>query len=288
MSEPICIIVTGLSGAGKSVAIDTFEDFGFFCVDNLPMALIPKLMDLCKSSTGKFDRLALGLHIRAGEPLSEFFDKLPYLTQAGYSYKILYLDSSEEVLIRRYSATRRKHPIDGTGTIRDRIAEEREILKELKNKADTIIDTSNLTPQRLRNTLTHMFLKGADRQPLVVTLISFGYKNGLPLDADLVFDMRFLPNPFYQPKLQHLTGDDSVVGDYLLKSPSTHNFLKEFKGLMELVIPGYIHEGKTTLTIALGCTGGKHRSVFMANQLQGYFHAKGSDAQVIHRDIGKE
>ncbi len=288
MSAPICVIVTGLSGAGKSIAIDCFEDFGFFCVDNLPLALIPKLMDICQLSSGRFERLALGLDIRAGEQLAEFFDKLEYLGKAGYKHSILFLEATDEILIRRFSATRRKHPIGGDCPIREQIHIEREKLKDLRARANVVLDTSNVTPQVLRNSISQTYLKGGAQQAMVITLTTFGYKNGLPLDADLVFDVRFLPNPFYEQSLRYLTGDDPPVADFLQKSSITKKFLKEFQHFMDFLIPSFIEEGKSYLTIAIGCTGGKHRSVFIANQLKDYFHSKGTDTIVVHRDIGKE
>lgn len=288
MSDPICVIVTGLSGAGKSIAIDCFEDFGFFCVDNLPIALIPKLMDICQSSSGRFDRLALGLDIRAGEQLAEFFDNLQYLGKAGYKQSILFLEATDATLIRRYSFSRRKHPIGGDYPIQEQIRQEREKLKELRNRADFVLDTSSVTPQALRNSISETYLQGAAQQAMLVTVTTFGYKNGLPLDADLVFDVRFLPNPFHEPDLRHLTGDDPPVEDFLWKSPITKKFLEEVQRFMEFLIPCFIEEGKSYLTIALGCTGGKHRSVFIANQLKKYFHSKGTEVILVHRDIGKE
>ncbi len=279
------VIITGMSGAGKSLAVHSLEDLGFFCVDNLPPALIPKFAELCQE--GRLTRLALVVDIRGGEFFGEVFSALEHLESVGMPYQILFLEASEEVLVRRYKETRRRHPLAPQGGILEGIQEERRRLEELRGKAHIVLDTSDLTPQKLREEIMQLF-SDERRRGLIVVLVTFGYKRGLPLDGDLVFDVRFLPNPNYVESLQELDGTDSRVRDYVLKWPVTRKFMKRLAGLVRFLLPLYVAEGKTQLTIAIGCTGGRHRSVVVAEYLAGVIRRLGHTVLVEHRDIKGE
>jgi UPF0042 nucleotide-binding protein len=286
--EPLCVIVTGLSGAGKSLAIDYFEDYGFFCVDNLPIDLVPKLMEICAISHGRYNQLALGIDIRAGEKLREFNSILKYITQAGYKFSILFLEASDEILVRRFSASRRKHPLGGELRILEQIHQERAKLQNIRSQAEKVVDTTKILPQELKNLIANLYLKKDKSRQMFITISSFGYKYGLPLDADLVFDVRFLPNPFHNENLRHMRGDEPQICEYLSGFEATHKFIKEFFHFIDYLIPVYIEEGKSYLTIAIGCTGGKHRSVFVSDTLKKHLSQKGFKVVLAHRDIGKE
>lgn len=288
IEKPLCVIVTGLSGAGKSLAIDCFEDYGFFCVDNLPIVLIPKLMEICAVSKGRYNQLALGIDIRAGEQLNEFNSMLKYISQAGYQYSILFLEASDESLIRRFSATRRKHPLGGELSIQEQIHQERDILMGLRAQAEQVLDTSKISPQVLKNLIASLYLKEDKSREMVITISTFGYKYGLPLDSDLVFDVRFLPNPFHDEKLRPYRGDEPQVSEYLSGFESTRKFLDEFLRFIDYLIPAYVEEGKSYLTISIGCTGGKHRSVYISEKLRIHLAKHGLNVLLVHRDIGKE
>jgi UPF0042 nucleotide-binding protein len=288
IEEPLCVIVTGLSGAGKSLAIDYFEDYGFFCVDNLPIDLVPKLMEICDISHGRYNQLALGIDIRAGEKLSEFNSILKYISQAGYKYSILFLEASDEILVRRFSATRRKHPLGGELSIIEQIQQERAKLQGIRSQAEKVVDTTKILPQELKNLIANLYLKRDRSGQMLITISTFGYKYGLPLDADLVFDVRFLPNPFHDENLRPLRGDEPQICEYLSGFEQTQRFMKEFFNFIDYLIPAYIEEGKSYLTIAIGCTGGKHRSVYVSDNLMKYLSQKGLNVVLVHRDIGKE
>jgi UPF0042 nucleotide-binding protein len=277
------VFVTGLSGGGKTQALRSLEDMGFFCVDNLPPALILKFTELCTQSVGKINRIALVVDIRGGEFFDTLFEVLKELKARQIRYEILFLEASDETLVRRFKESRRRHPLSDDVT--EGIKEERNRLLDLRGRADRIIDTSSLTTQQLKEELSGIYGTGSDPMKMVITVMSFGYKYGLPLDSDLVFDVRFLPNPYYEPSLRFLTGNDQVVQEYVLKSPATNEFMDKFTDLVDFLIPHYIKEGKSSLTIAIGCTGGMHRSVTLANHLSSILREKEHRVIVKHRDI---
>ncbi|SHF35959.1 UPF0042 nucleotide-binding protein [Caldanaerobius fijiensis DSM 17918] len=280
------VIITGLSGAGRSQAVKAMEDMGYFCIDNLPPSLIPKLSELFTESK-KIDKVALVIDLRGGQFFDDLTSSLEYLQKMNYQYEILFLEASDSVLIKRYKESRRKHPLAQDGRIIAAIQDERKRLESIRNKATAIIDTSNLTISQLREQLANIFLEGRKFKGLVITVISFGYKSGIPLDADLVFDVRFLPNPFYVDELKEMTGNDAPVRDYVLSFPVTKEFLAKLYDMLQFLIPYYVKEGKTQLVIAIGCTGGKHRSVTIANELYEYLRKNDYAAFVEHRDILK-
>ncbi|ACL70337.1 RNase adapter RapZ [Halothermothrix orenii] len=280
------LIVTGMSGAGKSVALNFFEDMGFFCIDNLPPALISKFAELCLHS--ELDKIAVVSDIRGREFFNALFSELSSLEKRGIDYEILFLEASDEVLIRRYKETRRRHPLDEEGRVLDAIRKERHLLEEIKGKANKIIDTSKLSKQELNHELKKVYSSYfIGKQSMSVTIISFGYKYGIPMDADLVFDVRFLPNPYYVRSLKERTGEETVVQDYILKWPVTQKFYKRFFDMMDFLLPEYSREGKSHFTIAIGCTGGKHRSVTTAIKLKEFLLSKGYHVVVEHKDISK-
>ncbi len=282
------VIITGLSGAGKTQAIRSLEDLGFFCVDNLPPALIPTFAGLCRQMSGDtVRRVALVIDIRGGEFFNDLSEALRGLEEIGLPYEILFLEANDETLVRRYKETRRRHPLAPQGSILEGIKVEREKLQEIKGKANVIIDTSDLTPQRFRKEILELFSRDPERARMIVTTVTFGFKNGLPLDADLVFDVRFLPNPYYVETLKALTGDRPEVKEYVLKWPVTRKFMRKLISLVEFLIPHYINEGKTQLTIAIGCTGGRHRSVVVGEELAQALREMGITVLVEHRDINK-
>ena len=290
-SAPRFIIITGMSGAGKSSAINVFEDLGFFCVDNLPVVLLPKFAEVVAQSGGKISRVALGMDVRERDFLDKLFNILLELDSLQIKYEILFLEASNESLLHRFSETRRRHPLDIEGqgqSLQEGINQERELLTEIKSKADQIIDTTDLTAKELRETIMGSFFLAAEpARTMRVNLVSFGYKYGLPLDADLVFDVRFLPNPHYIDELKPYTGNDTKVKEFVLEKSVTQKFLKKFFNLVNFLIPYYVQEGKSYLTIAIGCTGGKHRSVVLANELEKYLTNKHYDVKIKHRDINK-
>jgi len=278
MKDLKVMIVTGLSGAGKTQAIWFLEDLGFFCVDNLPPALISKFGELCVQSRGKIDKIALVIDIRGGNFFDDVFEALDDMKAKGISYEILFLEASNETLVRRFKETRRRHPLNPQGRVLEGIIEERERLEDIKGRADKIIDTSNMTNSQLKDELINFFSAHHEDRKLKVNIMSFGFKYGIPLDADLVMDVRFLPNPHYEPELKSLTGQNAKVQQYVYKSPITEEFMTKFLDLIKFLIPQYIKEGKTNLTVAIGCTGGQHRSVTLAIKLE--------EALVLEEEIG--
>jgi len=281
------IIITGLSGAGKSIAVRCFEDSGFFCVDNIPSQLILKFAEICLKSKGKLSKIALVVDIRGGIFFKDLYKSLDYLKELGINREILFLEASDEVLVHRFSGTRRKHPLNISSSILENIQAEREQLKELRSKANLIIDTSDLTPKQLSNEIIRNFIKNK-RQEIQITLISFGYKYGIPIDVDIAFDVRFLPNPFYIDKLKALPGTNKEIEKYVTEFLVTQRFIEIFFNLLDCLIPYYIKEGKTYLSLAFGCTGGRHRSVVLINRLARYLQEKGYKMFVKHRDMDKE
>ncbi|MBC7765802.1 MAG: RNase adapter RapZ [Hyphomonadaceae bacterium] len=282
------VIVTGLSGAGKSQVIRSLEDFGFYCIDNMPPAMAPMFVDVCHRSQGKFDNVALVMDIRGGELFNELHQSIDKIREGNIHLDILFLDASDDVLIKRYKESRRKHPLAEDGRIEDAIQKERAILSYIKTQATHIIDTTDLLPKQLRDQLANIFLKGKTHTDMVVNVLSFGFKYGLPKDADLVFDVRCLPNPFYIPELKQKSGMDKAVNDYVLSFPQSQEFLEKIKDLVSFSMPYYVEEGKTQLVIALGCTGGKHRSVTFAQFLGNFLNSKEYHTVITHRDIEKD
>jgi len=282
------VIITGLSGAGKTQALRSLEDFGFFCVDNLPPALIPTFAELCLNARHRIRRVALVIDIRGGEFFARTLEALDQLAELGVAYEILFLEADANTLIRRYKETRRRHPLAPEGRLVEGMAKERRLLEALRRRATHLIDTSELTPRELRNRLFQL-LVGEGLQPtLHVHFVSFGFKYGLPLDADLVFDVRFLPNPHYVEHLRPLTGNDAQVETYVLQSPLTTGVLQRLEDLLRFLLPNYIREGKTQLTVGIGCTGGQHRSVVIANALARRLQDAGVEISLHHRDAGRE
>lgn len=278
------VIVTGMSGAGKSLASRCFEDLNFFVVDNLPPALLPKLAQLCGSS--EIDNVALVIDIRGRDFFGDFLSALDQMRSDGASFQILFLDATDKVLVRRFSETRRKHPLSKGGRIVEAIEQERKFLAAVKTRADHIIDTSSLTPYQLKEEITAKIAPASKNgSPMAVTVLSFGFKYGLPLDADLVLDVRFLTNPYYVSRLRNLTGNDEEVQKYVLKQPKAKEFLDRLYSLTDFLIPQYVEEGKSQVTIAIGCTGGKHRSITLANELARHLQDQEYKVVVEHRDI---
>jgi len=287
MSKIKFIIITGMSGAGKSLALRSFEDMRYFCVDNLPTMLIPKMAEVCFQSKGGIRKVALGIDIREGEFLNEIFTSLDELKKLGIDSKILFLEADDRTLIKRYSETRRKHPFETKGaTISEVVAQERRRLAEIKENSDRIMDTSRLSPQEFREGIFGVFKESED--VMSFTLISFGYKYGIPPESDLIIDTRFLPNPNYVPELKPLSGNNPPVSKYVLKSDITQKFLRKYFGFLNFLIPYYIKEGKSYLTIGVGCTGGRHRSVVVVNELKARLEGKKNYVlKIHHRDIDR-
>jgi len=279
------LLITGMSGAGKSLALNYFEDRGFFCVDNLPPALISKFAELCLQSD--LEKIALVSDIRGREFFNELYKELSQIEKMNLNYDILFLEASDDVLIRRYKETRRRHPLDEEGRILDAIERERTLLEELRGRATKIIDTGELKISELQEELNQLFLSGADKNLLHLSLISFGFKYGIPRDADLVMDVRFLANPYYVESLKEKTGKDQEVRDYVLKWPATEKFYNKFFDLINFLLPEYKREGKSHLSIAIGCTGGKHRSVTTVIKLAEFLANQDFSINIEHRDIEK-
>lgn len=282
------VIVTGLSGAGKTRAMHALEDIGFFCVDNLPPALIPVFYDLCVKSESLMGRVAVVTDTRGGELFKSFFTAMEALKRDKKLYRILFLDSSDAVLVRRFKETRRRHPLseDLNGSLEQAVKLEREMLKPVKECSDYVIDTSGVSPAQLKTRITELFLSNP-ADSMTVHCISFGFKFGIPMEADLVFDVRCLPNPFYDETLRPQTGLDAPVRDYVMNKEETAGFVARFTDLVDYLLPLYSKEGKSQLVIAVGCTGGHHRSVALAQYMCDYLGGKGVKSSVTHRDIQK-
>lgn len=280
------VIITGLSGAGRSQALRTLEDLGYFCVDNLPPSLIPTFIDLYSKAREDM-RIAMVVDIRGGEFFSDLWEALRLLKEKGVKPTVLYLEADDDVLIRRFKETRRRHPLSPQGSILEGLRDEREILSDVKAAANIIMDTSDLTPAEFRKQLIEVFSRGVKSQKLLITIVTFGFKHGLPLDADLVFDVRFLPNPHYVEELRPLSGKDPQVVDYIMDSPVTHSFFTHLKKFIDFLLPKYIDEGKTHLNIAIGCTGGRHRSVVIGEALKTHLEARDHTVIMEHRDMDR-
>ena len=276
------IIVTGLSGAGKSNALNCLEDMGYYCIDNMPPALIGSFIDLAKTNKLNVDKAALCIDSRSGEGYRGFDQQLNKYHDTDY--KIMFLEASDETLIRRFNETRRNHPLN-VSSVKDGIRKERAFLAKARSISNYVIDTSNMKTAKLKEVIKDIVMKGEEKQTFIINIQSFGYKHGMPLDADMVFDMRFIPNPYYVPSLKELTGNSMKVKNYVLRQQVTVEFMEKIVPLLEEIIPAYMQEGKYHLNIACGCTGGHHRSVASANELARIFREKGYRITLAHRDL---
>ena len=285
-----CVIVTGMSGAGKSTALKMLEDAGYFCVDNLPIPLLEKFAQfITEGNSGSIQKVALGVDIRSGAAMEGLARALEEISMTGLEYEILFLEADDDVLIKRYKETRRAHPLAGSGRVENGIREEREKLKFLKAHADYILDTSQLLTRELKSELDKIFVKNQGFKSLMITVLSFGFKYGIPSDSDLVFDVRFLPNPYYIDELRPLSGNDAPVSEYVMGFDASQIFLDKLEDMIGFLIPNYILEGKNQLVVSIGCTGGKHRSVTLANGLyQRLQKSEEYGVRIEHRDIGKD
>ncbi len=279
-----CLIVTGLSGAGKSQAIKYIEDLGYFCVDNMLPDLIPSFISLCHETKKEINRVAFVVDARSGDSFDRLLEEISNTELLNIDCKIIYLEASDDVIIRRYKESRRKHPLAPNERITDGLALERRMLAKMREQAEIVIDTRTIKPQQLRNILYDMLDDTDDNKDISVNVLSFGYKYGLPIDADIVFDVRFLPNPFYVEHLKRYTGLDKVVSEYVLRHEQSQVFLNKLTDLIEFLLPHYKEEGKQQLVIAIGCTGGMHRSVAIAEELFKYLKKNGVKASIVHRD----
>jgi UPF0042 nucleotide-binding protein len=279
------VVLTGLSGSGKSTVLKSFEDMGFYCVDNLPVELMPIFAELHAAGEGDFARAALMIDAREGLQLQKLPPLLKHLRK-DHPITLVYIEASDDALMRRYSETRRPHPLGKNFSVRESLRHERALMTPIRKLADVVIDSTQFNVHELRHFVTERF-KNPDKRPLMVSVVSFGYRYGVPTDADLVFDVRFLPNPHFVPRLREFTGKDPKVRRYIRSFPQTGEFLRRVEGLLTYLLPHYIREGKSYLTIAFGCTGGKHRSVMMSEDVKKSFEKRGVTAKVVHRDILK-
>ncbi len=279
------VVVTGMSGGGKRTALKMLEDVGFYCVDNLPIPLLEKFVELIAMPNSEINKVALGLDVRSDQLFKEARKALENLEKSGYVFEILFMDASNQVLLKRYKESRRMHPLSIGGRVEDGINRERDILKTIKEESDYVIDTSNLLTRELKEEIDRIFVMNEEYNSLMVTILSFGFKNGIPADADLVFDVRFLPNPYYIEELKHQTGNDRPVQDYVMSFPEAETFLAKLEDMVRFLIPNYVKEGKYQLVIGIGCTGGKHRSVTLANELYKRMKNQGNyGLKIYHRD----
>ena len=280
------VVVTGMSGGGKSTALKMLEDAGFYCVDNLPISLVEKFVELISMPNSEINKVALGLDVRADQSFEDATRILAQLKEKGYKFEILFMDANENVLIKRYKETRRVHPLAADGRVEDGVRRERKALENIRRSADYIIDTTNVLTRELKEELDRIFVENGEYNNLMVTVMSFGFKYGIPADADLVFDVRFLPNPFYIDELKSKTGNDKEVQDYVMSFEESEEFMRKLTDMIQFLIPYYVKEGKYRLVIAIGCTGGKHRSVTLANELYQRMKDKGSyGLKLYHRDV---
>jgi UPF0042 nucleotide-binding protein len=282
------VVITGLSGAGKSYAIKCFEDMGFFCVDNLPTTLMPTFADLVARAGDRRDRVALGVDVREGEYLSHLLDALIALRQRGHAVEVVFFEANEEALVRRYRETRRRHPLAPDGNVLDGIRAERKALTTVREVADRIVDTSSMTVHQLKDMLIEAYVTPKERPGLAVSLVSFGFKHGVPFDADLVFDVRFLPNPHFVESLKRLDGRDAAVETFVMSFEESRTLLAKIEDLLRFLLPLYEREGKAYLTVAVGCTGGRHRSVTLVELLRRSLEGADRSPVVRHRDVDRE
>ena len=278
------IIVTGLSGSGKSEAMRSLEDMGFYCVDNLPPTLIPKFAELCYQSNSTIHKVALGIDVRGRKFFQALHESLNVLRKDKYPFEVLYLDCADDVLLKRYKMTRRNHPLAINRQIPEGIKMERTILEPLKEIADCIIDTSNMKPKDLKEEISKIYANGEINNNLTISVVSFGFKHGIPSDSDLVFDVRFLPNPYYEEELRNKTGDDQEVRDYVMNSDISKQFYDKLLDMINFLVPQYVQEGKHHLVISIGCTGGRHRSVTISNLISDELMKQGYRVVKKHRD----
>lgn len=288
LADTDLVVITGLAGAGRSEAIHTFEDLGYFCIDNLPPAFLSQLVDLAALPGSRIGKVAVVCDMRAMSFFDTLIDELDSLEASGRSFRVLYLEAAEKVLVNRFKETRRRHPLAESGSIIDGILREQEGLRRIRERADLIVDTSDLLPQQLRTVIRQRFLCENTKDALAVTVTSFGFKYGPPIDADIVMDVRFLPNPYYMPKLRHRTGQDRAVRDFVLERDETKAFLDRWEPLLTELAPNYLAEGKHHLSVAMGCTGGMHRSVVLAEETARHLRSLGYHVSVRHRDISKD
>lgn len=282
------LIITGLSGGGKSQAADIIEDLDFYCVDNMPAALIPRFAELCAATKGRYEKVALVTDMREKNGVQEIFNALDMLKEMDFGYKILFMEAESPVIIKRYKESRRPHPLAKKGdSIADCIARERELMQPVREAADFIVNTSHLTLGQLQNELYTLFSGNAADRRISINVMSFGFKYGIPLDADLMFDVRFLPNPYYVETMRHHSGLDDDVRDYVFSFSQTNEFMAKLTEMVEFLLPQYIEEGKYSLTIAIGCTGGRHRSVAIAEALGEMLRSSGHNVANINRDINR-
>ena len=282
------VIVTGMSGAGKSTTLKTLEDIGYFCVDNLPIQLIMRFAEIAYAKDNDINNVAIGVDIRSGVYLEQLSECLEQLKASQYNYEILFLDSNDDVLIKRYKETRRNHPLARNGRVEDGIKIERSRIAFLRKEADYIIDTTSLLTRELKAELDKKFIENAEYNNFIINVVSFGFKYGIPRDADLVFDVRFLPNPYYDLELRPLTGNDEAIQNFVMQFDEAKEFMNKIVDLLEFLIPNYIKEGKNGLVVAVGCTGGKHRSVTLANGIFKELEALPYSVRIVHRDIEKD
>jgi len=282
------VIVTGMSGAGKTTALKIFEDAGFHCVDNLPPAFMLQFVTLCVERDTGIENVALGIDIRGGKMFEDFSKGIEDLAAAGVDYSILFLDSSNDVLLNRYKETRHIHPLAKNDLLTVGITKERALVEDVREKATHILDTGFLLPRQLKDKILTLFTNKVENQRLMINILSFGFKNGIPKESDMVFDVRFLPNPFYNPELKPLTGLDKPVADYVLSHDVTVRFLESLQGMLNFLIPHYITEGKSQLIISIGCTGGRHRSVAITEELRKSMMMQGFIVTAHHHDIDKD
>ena len=284
------IVISGISGAGKSRVAAVLEDLGFYCVDNMPLSMMPKFAELCIATQGRYERVALVTDIRALKSVDELFDTFDEMRELGCVITLLFVEAQKDTIIRRYKETRRRHPLDVSGSsLEDAVKNEIEMLEPIKDKADEVIDTTGLTLSKLQRNLNLKFIgEESDSKSLNVVIKSFGFKHGLPVEADVLFDIRFLPNPYYIPELKMKTGLDGIVKDFVFGFDQSNEFFKQFCDMLELLLPHYIEEGRRYFVICFGCTGGKHRSPAMAEALKEYLVEQGYPVDCIHRDIGRE
>ncbi len=280
------VVVTGMSGGGKSTALKMLEDAGFYCVDNLPISLVEKFVELISLPNSEISKVVLGLDVRSDQSFADATRTLEQLREKGYQFEILFMDAGEDVLIKRYKETRRVHPLAVDGRVEDGVRAERKVLENIRRNADYVIDTTNLLTRELKEELDRIFVENGEYNSLMVTVMSFGFKYGIPADADLVFDVRFLPNPFYIEELKHKTGNDKEVQDYVMKQEESETFMGKLTDMIQFLIPNYVKEGKYRLVVAIGCTGGRHRSVTLANELYKRMKDKGTyGMKLYHRDV---
>lgn len=282
------LIISGLSGAGKSRAADVLEDLEFYCVDNLPTVLLTKFAELCLATRGRYERVALVTDVRGQESFTELFDALDELYRMGVNYRILYVEANEGTIVRRYKESRRPHPLapDG-GSIQEAVQRETELLRPVRERADYILNTTGLTLAMLQHRIYGFFVEGERRRDILVNVVSFGFKYGIPMDADLVFDVRFLPNPYYVEELRPQSGMDEPVQNYVLRSDAAKDFLNRLTGMIDFLLPQYAEEGRYAVTIGIGCTGGRHRSVAVAKALADHLSQEDEDVHLINRDLSK-